>query len=479
MARTVTKVGMGCLMLLCLMGPYLAGQERAQDRRKSLDPKTETTDDPRRIPVPPGPRGPEGVIVLKGGRIFDGTGALVREGTIVIRRNKIEKILPAGGTDWPQEARVIDVTGKTVLPGLIDAHTHVDYSEPETPTGMETSEADAMLRAVERARFFLECGITSIRDVGSLHNVPFRLKEWVSENRVPAPRIFPAGAFITATGGHGAEGIDPDVLVPKSTRVAEGPDQWRQAVREQFTRGADLIKVGSHFSREEVKAAVEEAHALGLKVACDAETFYIQWAVEAGIDVIEHPLPRTDETIELMARKGTESVPTLVPYSYIFDQYGGYFGSTSRRFTFSKEANLEVLRRMKRAGIKMGIGTDLVTDWFRYLPIPYITELKYFVQAGYSITEALVAATKTNSEILDMSDKLGTLEPGKLADVAVFEGKPDMNLDDLAKVDIVIRDGYLVVKGGEVVIPRHIPVTPPQAKKAGVFRSGSGNAPST
>jgi imidazolonepropionase-like amidohydrolase len=476
MAKTVTKIGMGWILLLCLMGPYLAGQERAQDRRKSLDPKTETTDDPRRIPVPPGPRGPEGVIVLKGGRIFDGTGAPVREGTIVIRRNKIEKILPAGAADWPKEARLIDVSGKTILPGLIDAHTHVDYSEPETPAGMETSEADATLRAVERARFFLECGITSIRDVGSLHNVPFRLKEWVSENRVPAPRIFPAGAFITATGGHGAEGIDPDVLVPKSTRVAEGPDQWRQAVREQFTRGADLIKVGSHFSREEVKAAVEEAHALGLKVACDAETFYIQWAVEAGVDVIEHPLPRTDETIELMARKGTESVPTLVPYSYIFDQYGGYFGSTSRRFTFSKEANLEVLRRMKRAGIKMGIGTDLVTDWFRYLPIPYITELKYFVQAGYSVPEALVAATKTNSEILDMSDKLGTLEPGKLADVAVFEGKPDMNLDDLAKVDIVIRDGYLVVKGGEVVIPRHIPVTPPQAKKAGVFRSGGGNS---
>jgi imidazolonepropionase-like amidohydrolase len=465
MTKTMMKAGISGLLFACLLGPALAGQEKAQDRRKSLDPKTETTDDPRRIPVPPGPRGPEGVIVLRGGRIFDGTGAPVRVGTVVIRRNKIEKTLPAGATDWPSEAHVIDITGKTILPGLIDAHTHIDYAEPETPALMDISEADAMLRAVERARFFLECGVTSIRDVGSLHDVPFRLKAWVSQNRVPAPRIFPAGAFITATGGHGAEGVDPDILVPKSTRLAEGPDQWRQAVREQFNRGADLIKVGSHFSREEVKAAVEEAHALGLKVACDAETFYIQWAVEAGVDVIEHPLPRTDETIELMARRGTESVPTLVPYSYIFDQWGGYFGSTSRRFTFSKEANLEVLRRMKRAGIKMGIGTDLVTDWFRYLPIPYITELKYFVEAGYTIPEALAAATKTNSEILDMADKLGTLEPGKLADVAVFEGKPDENLDDLAKVDIVIRDGYLVVKGGDVVIPRHVPVTPPQPKE--------------
>ena len=465
MAKIMSKFGIGWLLIICLIGPLFAGQDKAQDRRKSLDAKTETTDDPRRIPVPPGPRGPEGMIVLRGGRIFDGRGAPAREGTVVIRRNKIEKILPAGVSDWPKEARLIDVNGKTVMPGLIDAHTHIDYAEPGTPVFMVISEADSMLRALERARFFLECGITSIRDVGSLHDVPFRLKEWVSQNRVAAPRVFAAGAFITSTGGHGAEGIDPDILVPKSTRLAEGPDQWRQAVREQFNRGADLIKVGSHFSREEVKAAVEEAHALGLKVACDAETFYIQWAVEAGVDVIEHPLPRTDETIQLMARKGTESVPTLVPYSYIFDQWGGYFGSTSRRFTFSKEANLEVLRRLKRAGIKMGIGTDLVTDWFRYLPIPYITELKYFVEAGYTIPEALVAATKTNAEILDMSDKLGTLEPGKLADVAVFEGKPDQNLDDLAKVDIVIRDGHLVVKGGQVVIPRHIPVTPPQPKE--------------
>ncbi len=464
MANFTKKLGILGIIVLLLTGFLAFAQEKAQDKRKALDPKTPTTDDPRRIPVPPGPRGPEGVLVLRGGRIFDGTGAPVRPGTLVIRRNKIDKVLPAGSADWPKEARVIDLAGKTVLPGLIDAHTHIDYAEPGASFLMEISEADAMLRAVEKARFFLECGITSIRDVGSLHNVPFRLKEWVSQNRVPGPRIFAAGAFITSTGGHGAEGIDPDILVPKSTRIAEGPDEWRQAVREQFNRGADLIKTGSHFSREEIGAAVEEAHALGLKVACDAETFYIRWAAEAGVDVIEHPLPRTDETIQLMAQKGTQSVPTLVPYTYIFDQSGGYFFSTSRRFTFSKEANLEVLRRMKKAGIKMGIGTDLVTDWFRYLPIPYISELKYFVQAGYTMGEALVAGTKTNAEILDMDDKLGTLESGKLADVTVIDGKPDENLDDLAKVDLVIRDGFLVVKGGEVVIPRHVPIIPPQPK---------------
>jgi len=464
-ANTIKKLGV-CGMILLILGGLLAlSQERAQDKRKALDPKTQTTDDPRRIPVPPGPRGPEGVLVLRGGRVFDGTGAPARPGTVVIRRNKIEKILPVGSSDWPLDARVVDITGKTVLPGLIDAHTHIDYSNPETPMPMVVSEADAALRAVERARFFLESGITAIRDVGSHGFVPFRLKAWISENRVAGPRIFPAGPFITATGGHGAEGEEPGTPMAVGTRIAEGPDQWRRAVREQFNRGADLIKIGSHFSREEVKAAVEEAHALGLKVACDAETFYIQWAVEAGVDVIEHPLPRTDETIRLMAQKGTASVPTLVPYAIIFDIMGGYFGSTSRRFTFSKEANVEVLRRMKKAGVKMGIGTDLVVDWYRYLPYPYIRELKYFVEAGFSIPEALVAATRTNAEILDMDDKLGILEPGKLADITVVDGKPDENLDDLAKVDLVIRDGYVVVKGGQVVIPRHVPVAMPQPGK--------------
>lgn len=468
MGKTSRQLVFTGLLFACVAGLAALPQERAQDKRKWIDPgKTQTTDDPRRIPMPAGPRGPEGAIVLVGGRVFDGTGAPARPATVVIERNKIAKLLPPGATDWPKDARVIDVAGKTVMPGLIDAHTHIGYTEPETPPLGDIDEADGMLRAVERARFYLECGITSIRDVGTYHNVPFRLKDWSSQNRVPAPRIFAAGSFIASTGGHGVEGFDRDLGLPNSTRFAEGPDQWRQAVREQFNRGADLIKIGSHFSRDEVKAAVEEAHALGLKVCADAETFYIQWAVEAGVDVIEHPLPRTDETIRLMAQKGTQAVPTLVPYAIIFDDWGGYYGSTSRRFTFSKEANLDVLKRMRKAGITMGIGTDLVTNWFRRLPEPYINELKYFVQAGFSVPEALVAATKTNAEILDMSDKLGTLEPGKLADVAVFAGRPDENLDDVAKVDIVIRDGWLVVKDGQVVIPRHVPTT--KLKKATDF----------
>ena len=435
-------------------------QDRAQDRRRWLGANQQVSDDPRRVPAPAGPRGPDGTLVLRGGRVFDGTGAAARAATLVLQRNTVLQVLPPSSTAWPKDARVIDVTGKTVMPGLIDLHTHLSYVEPPRATTESLTDPDGTLRAMERLRFFVESGVTSVRDVASIGDVPFVLKEWVARNAIPGPRVFAAGQLLTARGGHGADGrvasLDGSVI------ERTGPLEWRLAVRDLFARGADVIKIASHFARDEVQAAVEEAHRLGLKVTCDCETFYIQMAVEAGVDMIEHPLPRTDETIRLMAEKGTEADPTVYVYTYFFGRYGGgYFGSTSRRFAFGDSANVQVLRRMKQAGIKMGIGTDLIVDWFRSMPWPYINELKYFTQVGYSVPEALVAATKTSAELLDMGDRLGTLEAGKLADVLVVNGRPDESLDDLAKVDLVIRDGWVVVEGGKVVVPRHDPTPAP------------------
>ncbi|MEP7384218.1 MAG: amidohydrolase family protein [Gemmatimonadota bacterium] len=445
------------LSALALVLPLhlLTGQERAQDKRRWLSPTQEVSDDPRRVPVPSGPKGPDGTIVLRGGRVFDGTGSAARAATVVITRNRIASVLDAASTNWPRDARVIDVTGKTVMPGLIDMHTHLTYVDPPVSTEEGGSVADPTLRAVQRLRYFIESGVTSVRDVASDGEIPFRLKQWVARNDVAGPRIFAAGQLITAPGGHGAE-AGPDLDGGGSITSVTGADAWRNAVRVLFRRGADVIKIASHFSRDEVKAAVEEAHALGLKVTCDCETFYIQWAVEAGVDMIEHPLPRTDETIRLMAERKVEAIPTVFVYTILFDASGGgYFGSTSRRFNFNDSLNLDVMRRMHRAGIKLGVGTDLVVDWYRQLPTPYINELKYFTAVGYTPAEALVAATKTNAELLDMDDKLGTLEPGKLADVIVVNGRPDQSLDDLAKVELVIRDGWVVVEGGRLSIPRH------------------------
>lgn len=460
MSRRPLSLGALGALLLCGAVAELAAQERARDRRRYLAPDQVTTDDPRRIPVPATPRGPAGITVLRGGRVFDGTGAPARPATVVLERNRIARVVAPGVQDWPRDARVIDVTGKTVLPGLIDLHTHLTYIEPPFSTAEGPDDPEAVLRGAERLRYFVESGITSVRDVASNGNAPFILKRWVDRNALPAPRVFAAGQLLTGRGGHGAEGRERPV--EGSIMERTGADAWRLAVRDLFARGADLIKIASHFSREEVAAAVDEAHALGLKVTCDCETFYIQRAVEAGVDMIEHPLPRSDETIRLMAAKGTEADPTLYVYTYFFGRLGGgYFGSTSRRFFFGDSLNLEVARRMKAAGIKMGVGTDLIVDWFRSLPHPYINELKYFTEIGYTVPEALVAATRTSAELLDMDDKLGTVQAGKLADVLVVEGRPDESLDDLARVDLVIRDGWVVVEGGRVVMPRHQPTPAP------------------
>ncbi len=422
------------------------------DRRTWLDPDTPVSDDPRRVPIPPD--GDEGrALLLRGGRVFDGVDGEVREGAILTWGREIADVNFSG--DPPPGTEVVDVQGATVLPGLIDLHTHLTYHEPHVPVERAQCIADATLRALERMRFFLESGITSVRDAGSHRAVPFRLKEWVAQDRVPGPRVFPAGQLITGTGGHGAEGLSPLAPAHGKIREASGPHDWREAVREQFKMGADVIKVASHFSKEEIDAAVDEAHTLGLRVMCDAETFYIDRAVRAGVDVIEHPLPRTDEAIELMASRDISAVPTLIPYLIIFRRLGGYFHSTSRRFSFSAEDNLEVVRRMRRAGVRMGIGTDLVMDWFRMLPDAYITELEQFACAGFSRGEALLAATRHSAEILDMDHRLGTIEAGKLADLIVVTGEPDRNLRDLAQIDTVIRDGRIVIRDGSLEEPRH------------------------
>ena len=424
-------------------------QRQVVDRRPFLN-EIPTSDDPRRVPAPPGGSGPEGTTVLYGGFVFDGNGAEPRIATLVLERNRIAEVLPEGETGWPEDARVLDVSGYTVLPGLIDLHTHLTYTEPGIPQPLAIDPAHQTLRAMERLHVFIGSGITSIRDTGSAGTVPFIVKDWVRENRLPGPRVFAAGSLITGTGGHGAEGLSIHHPLYGGIVEASGPDEFRDAVREQFKRGADLIKIASHYSREEIAAAVDEAHALGLKVTVDSETFYTGWAVEAGADTIEHPLPRADEVIRMMADRGTASVPTIITYDYIFNERGSYHSSTSRRFELDGEISRAMLRQLREAGVLIGVGTDLIVENFRDLPYAYIWELEAYVESGFTRSEALVAATRDSAKVLGMDDKLGTLEVGKLADILIVEGDPLTDLGALANVAEVFRDGYWVVRNGAV-----------------------------
>lgn len=447
-----------------------AAADKIFDRSPFYEKGATTTDDVQRVPMPPDYNAPEGSFVLVGGRLFDGTGAAPRKATVVVVGKTITAILDPEDRNFPKDSRVYDVSGKTVMPGLIDLHTHLTYVEAfGRPDALSAQNvADATLRGQYRMKVFVESGITSVRDVASDGEVPFALKRWQAEGRIPGPRVFPAGQLIVGRGGHGTEHFmlktAPDW--PQAPVVeASGPDEWRDAVRLQFKHGADVIKLASHYSQEEIDAAVAEAHALGLPVTVDAETQYIDMAIKAGVDVIEHPLPRTDKALELMAKNGIAAVPTLVPYKYISRLGGGYFGSTSRRFTLTEDSILQMLRKMKKLGIKIGVGTDLILDWINYMPNAYIDELKSLTEAGFTTREALVAATRTSAEILRMDDRLGTIEVGKLADIIVVDGAPDENLDDLARVEQVFVNGRLTVHESRIHMEPHQPVPAPQRKE--------------
>jgi imidazolonepropionase-like amidohydrolase len=317
----------------------------------------------------------------------------------------------------------------------------------------------------------LQSGVTSVRDVASHGDAPFVLKRLQASGEIQGPRIFTAGQLITGTGGHGAlhamtpaypevPNGNPNAMV----RVASGPEQWREAVRIQFTKGADLIKLASEYTQEEITAAVDEAHSLGLAVTVDSETQYIDMAIKAGVDSIEHPLPRSDQAIALMARRGIASVPTLVTYRIIQRKSGGYFGSTSRRFELNEETIVAMAKKLRQAKVKMGIGLDLIIDSPNYMPGAYIDELESFTQIGFTKVEALVAATRTSAEILRMGGRLGTIEVGKLADIIVVDGNPDEDFSALRKVRTAFVNGRLELQDGRIYKPPHVEVPLPARK---------------
>jgi imidazolonepropionase-like amidohydrolase len=435
------------------------------DRNAWIAPGTNTDHTPRMIPERPEPA-TGAVTVLRGGLVFDSRSLKVAPGSVVLRGDRIVAVLPAASTDWPADAQVIDATGKFVMPGLIDMHVHVTYPDADTPEDVQAEDADGVLRGLRNLRWFLESGFTSVRDLNGVNDAPYRLADWSAADLIPAPRVFTAGHIITGTGGHATERPVRPSHGPAFAWERDGADAWRAAVRQTFKNGATVIKVASHFAPDEIQAAVDEAHRLGLKVTCDCETIYTKMAVDAGIDMIEHPLPRTDETIADMARHKTAAVPTLQVYQNVLDRAGGFWGSTSRRFTMTSDANFALFRKMKQAGIVMGVGTDTIGDANKMTPNIYLAELKWFVKGGYSIPQALQAATLTNAQLLGMNDMLGSLEPGKLADVLVIDGRPDQDIDALHKVAMVFKDGQLVVQGGAVVIAPHVPKPLPKRSPA-------------
>ena len=421
-----------------------------------------TTDDPRRIRIPPSAEAVPGVLVLRGATVIDGTGAEpFEDGVVVIRGDRIADVGPADEVRIPTSGvRMIDASGMYVMPGLIDLHIHLAQEWREDDSLYLDSDAAAAIRGTQKLSALLDGGITAIRDVGTRNDVPLKLKEAVARGIIEGPRVFWAGKGILARGGHGDELRSGASDSGKGTihsggpyaRIANGADDWQLAVREQIRQQVDLLKLFAPFSREEVGAAVTEAHRQGLRVTVDAYGKYTTWAVEAGADSIEHTLDTPDEAIKAMARRGTALVPTLLTYHVLVTRGypaaglppGGYFNDPHRSFPITTEGNLATVRKAHDAGIPIGIGTDMGFGGENYYPGCYVDEMALLSKAGLDNRELLQSATRVGAEILGMADRLGTLERGKLADVIVVRENPLADFENLRTVELVIADGKIV-----------------------------------
>ena len=396
--------------------------------------------------------------LFAGGQVFDGTGAAPAEADVVIEGGRIVAVGP--GLDGDER---VDASGQTILPGLFDCHTHVLFADVDQWKYLQTPFSLTFYKAMDNLRATLACGITTIRDAGG---ADLGMKTAVEQGLIPGPRMHISIRMISQTGGHGDDWMACGVEIPffieypgSPNALVDGPEEMRRKVRELIRDGADVIKVAvsggvlsprdnpkhAHFRPEELEMLVSEATAAGIFVMAHGQASDgIKNAVRAGIRSIDHGLYLDDEAIDLMLSHGTYLVPTLVAPTGVLQ--AAEQGIQIPEASLAKarqviDVHRESFRKAVAAGVKIAMGTDSgVTPHGQNL-----RELELMQEGGMTPAEVLVATTKTAAELMALQDELGTLEPGKRADLVLVDGDA-LDLVKLGdRVTAVFKDGERVV----------------------------------
>ena len=415
--------------------------------------------------------GSQAITVVRAGTLIDGRSDAVRHDQVItIRGERISSVGEAASAKIPSGANVIDLSHATVLPGMIDSHTHI-FLQGEDPAqgGYDANILYPPLalraaRATVSVRRALEEGFTTLRDLeteGAGYG-DVGIKEAIEKGYIPGPRLFVATRAISTTGGYMLEGYAPELDVPKAAQLIDGPVEARKAAREQLDHGADWIKVymthrswvgknGELVSQptltvEELKAVVDETHGWGKKVACHAYGgIGLRRALDGGCDSIEHGLDLDDAAIAQMLKQGTWYCPTLSPYYKDWAPADTPNGQRDRKRAAVHEVSFP---KALHAGVKIVFGTDMGgIPWSE----PIAQEFSQMVRLGMSPMDAIKSATSRPAEMLEMEGKIGTIAPGAYADMVAVNGDPLSDVKILENVQFVMKDGKVVKSGGKVM----------------------------
>ena len=402
--------------------------------------------------------------IRAGGFVDVTAGEVRRDQLVVVRGDRIESVGPDEGSE--PEGRVIDLSTRTVLPGLMDMHAHMIGLDDGGGTYADLvmrSGAQEAFTGVAHARETLEAGVTTVRDVGTFRAfVDVALRDAIEAGVVPGPRMMCAGAYVTSsTGGGDIPGlaVDVDAVLPRDLRfgVANSVDDVRRVVREILHRGADLIKViatgavltegttpgAPEFSEDEIRAAVQEASYYGAHVAAHAHGAEgIKNAVRAGVRSIEHGSLMDDEAIDLMAERGTYLVADIYDGDWIAEtgRREGWSASSLRKNDETTLAQREGFEKAVTAGVKIAYGTDSGVYPHRFVG----RQMAKMVKHGMTPMQAIRSATTVAAELLGWQDRVGSLEPGTFADLIAVDADPLEDITELERVTFVMKGGQIL-----------------------------------